>query len=245
MAELLFRDDAYLRECTAVIARVDATIVELDRTVFYPAAGGQAGDSGTLVLADGRTLRVTDTRKGQGADAVLHLLDAGASPDPSVEPGMRVTAILDWPRRYRLMRLHTCMHLLCAVVPAPVTGGSITVDRAHLDFDIEMEKLRREEIESRLNALIAAGHAVEPRWISDEELEARPELVRTMSVKPPMGTGRVRLLEIPGVDLQPCGGTHVRNTGEIGPVQVTRIRSEGKRNKRVAVALAADKAASS
>ena len=246
MAELLFRNDAYLRECAAVVTRIDATSVELDRTVFYPAAGGQAGDSGTLLLADGRTLRVSDTRKGQGVDDVLHLLDVNAvAGDAPIEPGTGVTAILDWPRRYQLMRLHTCMHLLCAVVPAPVTGGSITTERAHLDFDIEMEKLRKEEIESRLNALIAAGHVVEPRWISDAELEARPELVRTMSVKPPMGTGRVRLLEIPGVDLQPCGGTHVRNTAEIGPVQVIRIRSEGKRNKRVAVALAAAKAASS
>jgi misacylated tRNA(Ala) deacylase len=238
MAELLFRNDAYLRECAAVITHVGAKSIELDRTVFYPAAGGQAGDSGTLVLADGRTLRVSDTRKGQGTDDVLHLLDAEALPGAPIEPGMRVTATLDWPRRHRLMRLHTCMHLLCAVVPAPVTGGSITGSRAHLDFDIEMEKLRKDEIESRLNALIAAGHVVEPRWISDAELEARPELVRTMSVKPPMGTGRVRLLEIPGVDLQPCGGTHVRNTAEIGPIQVIRIRSEGKRNKRVAVALA-------
>ena len=184
-----------------------------------------------------------ETRKGQEGDEVRHLLETGALPDTPIEPGMPVTATLDWPRRYRLMRLHTCMHLLCAVVPAPVTGGSITAERAHLDFDIEMEKLRKEEIESRLNALIAAAHGVEPRWISDEELAARPELVRTMSVKPPMGTGRVRLLEIPGVDLQPCGGTHVRNTGEIGPVKVIRIRSEGRRNKRVAVALAGGPAA--
>ena len=238
MAELLFRNDAYLRECAAVVTRADATCIELDRTVFYPASGGQAGDSGTFALADGRTLHVRDTRKGQGADDVLHLLEADALPGASIAPGTPVTATLDWPRRYRLMRLHTCMHLLCAVVPAPVTGGSITAERAHLDFDIEMEKLGKEEIESRLNALIAAGHVVEPRWISDEELEARPQLVRTMSVKPPMGTGRVRLLEIPGVDLQPCGGTHVRSTAEIGPVHVIRIRSEGRRNKRVAVALA-------
>ena len=244
MAELLFRNNAYLRECAAVVTRVDAKSIELDRTVFYPAAGGQAGDSGSLALADGRLLRVSDTRKGQGVDDVLHLLDTDALPGAPIEPGAAVTATLDWPRRYRLMRLHTCMHLLCAVVPAPVTGGSITVERAHLDFDIEMEKLRKEAIELRLNALIAAGHVVEPRWISDEELEAHPGLVRTMSVKPPTGTGRVRLLEIPGVDLQPCGGTHVRNTAEIGPVRVIRIRSEGKRNKRVAVALTDDSAAS-
>ena len=233
MAELLFRDDAYLRECTALVTRIDATSVELSRTVFYPAGGGQAGDSGTLALPDGRTLRVLDTRKGQSADTVVHLLDPSAMLDVPIAPGMSVTATLDWPRRHRLMRLHTCMHLLCAAVPAPVTGGSITPERAHLDFDIEMEKLRKEAIETQLNTLIAAGHAVEPRWISDEELSARPELVRTMSVKPPMGTGRVRLLEIAAVDLQPCGGTHVRNTAEIGRVAVARIRSEGRRNKRV------------
>ena len=242
MAELLFRDDAYLRECSALIMRVDATGVVLSRTVFYPAGGGQAGDSGSLALPDGRVLRVTDTRKGQGDDEVIHLLDPDSMRGVPIEPGMSVTATLDWPRRYRLMRLHTCMHLLCAAVPAPVTGGSITPERAHLDFDIEMEKLRKDAIESRLNTLIAASHAVAPRWISDEELNVRPELVRTMSVKPPMGSGRVRLLEIAEVDLQPCGGTHVRNTAEIGSVQVIRIRSEGKRNKRVAVALSDDKA---
>ena len=245
MAELLFRNDAYLRECAAVITRVGATSVELDRTVFYAAAGGQAGDSGVLTLADGQALRVIDTRKGQESDDVVHHIDPASMAGARIEPGMRLTATLDWPRRYRHMRLHTCMHLLCAVVPAPVTGGSITAERAHLDFDIEMEKLRKEAIEAQLNALIASGHVVEPRWISDEELNAHPELVRTMSVKPPMGSGRVRLLEIPGVDLQPCGGTHVRSTAEIGPVQVIRIRSEGKRNKRVAVALVDETGASS
>lgn len=240
MAELLFRDDAYLRECGAVVTRVDADSIELDRTVFYPAAGGQAGDSGALVLDDGRALCVRDTRKGERADDVLHRVDQAQLIDARIAPGARVTARLDWARRYHLMRLHTCMHLLCAVVPAPVTGGNITPERAHLDFDIAMEQLVKEAIEARLNALIAAGHAVEPRWVTDAELEARPELVRTMSVKPPSGTGRVRLLDIAGIDLQPCGGTHVRNTAEIGPVSVIRIRNEGKRNKRVAVALAGD-----
>ena len=245
MTELLFRTDAYLRECAAVVTRVDGTSVALDRTVFYPAAGGQAGDSGVLALADGQALRVIDTHKGRESDEVLHHVDPESMTGARIEAGMQLAATLDWPRRFRLMRLHTCMHLLCAVVPAPVTGGSITAERAHLDFDIEMEKLSKEAIEAQLNALIASGHVVESRWISDEELVARPELVRTMSVKPPMGSGRVRLLEIPGVDLQPCGGTHVRNTAEIGPVQVIRIRSEGKRNKRVAVALADGRAASS
>ena len=153
MAELLFREDAYLRACEAVVTRVDDTCVELSRTVFYPAGGGQAGDSGTLMLADGHELRISDARKGQGADEVVHLIDTRAFVESPPVPGMPVKVSIDWSRRYRLMRLHTCMHLLCAIVPAPVTGGSIGAERAHLDFDIEMEKLRKEEIEVRLNAL--------------------------------------------------------------------------------------------
>jgi misacylated tRNA(Ala) deacylase len=239
VTESLFQDDAYLTECDAVITRADGQGIELSRTVFYPAGGGQAGDSGTLVLSGGRELRIVDTRKGEMPGSVLHRVDAQSLAGAALpEAGVAVRAMIDWPRRYRMMRLHTCMHLLCAVVPAPVTGGSITSERAHLDFDIEMEKLNKERIEAELNALIDAGHAVAPRWISDEELAARPELVRTMSVKPPASTGRVRLLDIAGVDLQPCGGTHVRNTREIGPVQVSRIRNEGRRNKRVQVTFA-------
>jgi misacylated tRNA(Ala) deacylase len=238
MAELLFREDPYLQECDARILRTGAGVIELSRSVFYPAGGGQVGDTGRVILPDGRAIDVLDTRKGAALDDVLHIVDAGERQAAMPEVGMQVKAMIDWPRRHRLMRLHSCMHLLCAIVPAPVTGGSIAPDRAHLDFDIEMEKLRKDEIEARLNALIAAGHPVAARWISDEELNDRPELVRTMSVKPPVGTGRVRLLEIAGVDLQPCGGTHVRNTAEIGPVQVLRIRSEGKRNKRIAIGFA-------
>lgn len=239
MAELLFQDDAYLVQCDAVIARTQGDHIELDRTVFYPAGGGQAGDCGKLVLPDGTELRIADTRKAQEPEGVLHVVAADQqAPLARAVAGTPVLAVIDWPRRHRLMRLHSAMHLLCAVVPAPVTGGSITPDRAHLDFDIEMEKLRKEDIEARLNALVAAGHPVAPRWISDDELAAHPELVRTMSVKPPTGAGRVRLLEVAGVDLQPCGGTHVRNTAEIGRLEVVRIRSEGRRNKRVSVALA-------
>lgn len=240
MADLLFRDEPYLCTCDAVVTRIDGEKIELSHTIFYPAGGGQAGDTGRLLLPDGGEIPVIDTRKGAGPSDVLHVLDSAVLANRPLAPGVQLKASIDWPRRHRLMRLHTCMHLLCAVVPAPVTGGSITAERAHLDFDIEMEKLRKEEIEAKLNALIAAGHPVTPLWISDEELVARPELVRTMSVKPPMGTGRVRLLEIVGIDLQPCGGTHVRNIAEIGAVQVLRIRSEGKRNKRVAVGLASD-----
>ena len=222
MAELLFREDPYLRACEATIVSVHEGAVELDRTVFYPLGGGQAGDTGRL-----GDWRVIDTRKG--ADTVLHILEPGAAP----LPGMKVAIEIDWERRYRLMRYHTALHLLGSVVKAAVTGGRINDDKAHLDFDIEMEKLVKDTIEARLNELTSTSIDTQARWIADAELDARPDLVRTMSVAPPRGEGRVRLLEIPGVDLQACGGTHVKNTAEIGKLSVARIRSEGKRNKRV------------
>jgi misacylated tRNA(Ala) deacylase len=229
MAELLFREDPYLKACEATVIAVHENAVELDRTVFYPMAGGQAGDTGHL-----GGWQVMDTRKGSTPDSVLHLLAPGSVPPV----GAKVRAALDWERRHRLMRLHTALHLLCAAVKAPVTGGRIAEDKAHLDFDIEMEKLVKDEIEARVNELARSNAATRPVWITDAELDSRPELVRTMSVAPPRGEGRVRLLDIPGIDLQACGGTHVANTGEIGALKVVRIRSEGKKNKRVTLELA-------
>jgi misacylated tRNA(Ala) deacylase len=229
MAELLFRDDPYLKACDATVVAVHDNAIELDRTVFYPMGGGQAGDTGKI-----GDRRVIDTRKGSAPDSVLHLLEPGSAPTP----GTKVELHIDWERRHRLMRLHTALHLLCAAVKAPVTGGRIAEDKAHLDFDIEMEKLVKDEIEARVNELVRSAAATCPVWISDAELDSRPELVRTMSVAPPRGEGRVRLLEIPGIDLQACGGTHVANTAEIGALRVARIRSEGKRNKRVTLELA-------
>ena len=229
MAALLFRDDAYLRTCDATIVAVHGDTVELDRTVFYPLGGGQAGDTGRL-----GQWRVLDTRKGATADSVLHVLEPGAAPPL----GSTFQAQLDWERRHRLMRLHTALHLLGAVVQAPVTGGRIGDDKAHLDFDVDMSRLVAPEIEGRLAELVAKAVDTRVRWITDAELDAHPELVKTMSVAPPRGEGRVRLLEIPGIDLQACGGTHVANTGEIGLLKVVRIRSEGKRNKRVTLELA-------
>jgi misacylated tRNA(Ala) deacylase len=232
--ELLFREDAYLQTASArVVAVVDAGI-ELDRTIFYAAGGGQPGDVGVLLRPNGQRIAVVDTRKGESHDSVVHVL---APDSPRPEPGETVSLEIDWARRYALMRLHTALHVMSCVVVAPVTGGNIAPDKARLDFDIDMSLLDAARIERETNALISRGIETETVWITDEELEARPDLVKTMSVKPPRGAGRVRLLRIPDVDLQPCGGTHVRNIGEIGSIRVVRIRNEGKRNKRVEIVL--------
>ncbi len=234
VTELLFREDAYLRTTTARVLALSDRGIELDRTVFYPLGGGQAGDTGRLLRAQGGEVVIADTRKGDTPDRVLHV-PAGGSTLP--QPGETVTLEIDWLRRYRLMRLHTALHLLSCVVTAPVTGGNITPEKGRLDFDIDLSELNAARIEQDTNALIAAGAATETTWISDAELDAQPDLVKTMSVQPPRGAGRVRLLRIPGIDLQPCGGTHVADIAEIGAIRVLRIRSEGKHNKRVEIAL--------
>jgi misacylated tRNA(Ala) deacylase len=233
--ELLFRDDAYLTSATARVLAVHQRGIELDRTIFYPLGGGQPGDCGALVRESGERIAITDTRKGEAPGSVVHIPAPGfARP----EPGELLSLQLDWDRRYSLMRLHTALHLLSCVVIAPVSGGNIAPDKARLDFDIDIGLLDAERITRETNALIASGVATETVWITDEELDAQPELVKTMSVQPPRGVGRVRLLKIQGIDLQPCGGTHVRNVAEIGAIRVTRIRNEGKRNKRVEIVLA-------
>ncbi len=236
MTELLFRDDGYLRSCTAKVVGVDERGIRLDRTVFYPSGGGQPGDTGVLRLASGDAVAIVDAIKGDGPDEVIHVLAPGSA--ASVAPGAEVTAELDWERRHRLMRMHTCLHLLCAVVPGAVTGGQVSDGRGRLDFDVPGSALDKDAIEAGINKLIAEAHQAEPRWITDDELAAHPELVRTMSVKPPTGAGRVRLMEIAGVDLQPCGGTHVKNTAEIGPVTITKIENKGRQNRRVNIAFA-------
>lgn len=232
---LLFRDDAYRRTATATVVAAGSDGIELDQTIFYATGGGQPGDIGALVRAGGERIAIADTRKGDGIDRVLHV-PLAASALPAV--GEIVALEIDWDRRYRLMRLHTALHVMSCVVVAPVTGGNIATDKGRLDFDIDMNLLNAAHIEQETNALIARAVPTETVWISDEELDARPELVKTMSVKPPRGTGRVRLLRIPDIDLQPCGGTHVANIGEIGPIRVLRIKSEGKRNRRVEIGLA-------
>jgi misacylated tRNA(Ala) deacylase len=232
--ELLFRQDAYLRSARARVVAVGERGIEFDRTVFYPVGGGQAGDSGVVVRENGVRLAINDTRKGDSAEQVLHI---PAPANVTLEPGETVTLEVDWERRYRLMRLHTALHLMSCVIVAPVTGGNIVPDKARLDFDIELSQLSAEHIERETNALIASAVATETVWITDAELDAQPDLVKTMSVQPPRGAGQVRLLKIPGIDLQPCGGTHVANIREIGAIKVLRIRSEGRHNKRVEIAL--------
>ena len=233
MTEEVFRQDAYAQSCEARVIAVDDAGVRLDRTVFYPLGGGQPGDRGELVFGDGTVIRIVDTRKGEAAGEIVHVPETPA--DPGVA-GSQVTARIDWDRRHRLMRIHTCMHLLCSLISAPVTGGSIRDGSGRLDFDLPESTLDKEDLTVRLNRLVAEDHPVSPRWITEEELDANPSLVRTMSVAPPRGRGRVRVLEIEGVDLQPCGGTHVASTGEIGRVRVTKIEKKGRQNRRVNVA---------
>lgn len=232
MTEELFREDSYLRTCEAAVSAVDGNRVYLDRTVFYPTGGGQPGDTGVLRGAGGREHRVVDTVKTD--EGIAHVLDEDAA---APAPGDAVTAQIDWDRRYRLMRMHTCMHVLSYVVPLGVTGGSIRDGSARLDFDAP-EPLDKEQIDQRLNEVIRAGADVSKRWITDEEMDAKPELVKTLSVQPPRGTGRVRLVEIDGLDLQPCGGTHLNNIDEIGPVRVRKIEKKGKHNRRIIVEFA-------
>lgn len=261
----LFREDAYLRECEASVTAVtplggDAAGVShgvagtgdadspsaagaakshaliTDRSVFYPEGGGQPGDTGVLHFTDSagnpREIRIGDTQKAGGA--ILHLCDPAAEL-PSV--GARVTLKIDWERRHRLMRMHSCMHMLCAAISAPVTGGSIRDGSARLDFNLPNPP-NKQELEAKINKLIEENHPMRLRWIRDAELDAQPELVRTMSVQPPRGGGRIRLVEFEGADLQPCGGTHVATTAEIGAVRVASIKSKGKQNRRIIVEFA-------
>jgi misacylated tRNA(Ala) deacylase len=240
--QALFREDPRLTRCDATIIALDETGIRLDRTVFYPLGGGQAGDTGALLLADGTRIQIADTRKakfeGATPDDALHIPAAGQDDVLArVAPGERVVAEIDWARRHRHMRLHTASHLMCAVLPWPVDGCSITADYARLDF-ATVEPIERDYVEARLAELVNGAHPVTTEWITDDEMDARPELVRTMSVKPPRGLGRVRLLRIESVDLQPCGGTHVANTSEIGALRIAKIEKKSARTRRVVLELA-------
>ncbi len=235
MTEALFRDDAYLRETPAKALFAEPRGIALDRTVFYPQGGGQPGDQGTLVLDDGATIAIVNTIYDADRATILHVPAEGV---PLPRAGASVVARIDWDLRYKRMRAHTALHLLSVVLPYPVTGGSVGDAEGRLDFDSGEAVVEKAEVERRLNELIALNAAVSQRWITDEELAANPALIKTMSVKPPTGTGRVRLIAIDSFDLQPCGGTHVALTGEIGRASVTQIEKKGKINRRVRIALA-------
>jgi len=238
--EELFREDATLDACEATVQAVtDRRGIILDRTVFYPAGGGQPGDSGVLVLADGTEVPIATTVKDRETGEIVHVPAEPEGPLP--EPGMAVTARIDADRRRRLMRVHTALHLLCSLVPFPVTGGQVGEDGGRLDFAIDdPSAVDKARLTAEMNRLIAEDHPVRAVWITDEELAANPDLVRTMSVKPPMGQGRVRVIEIGEdgcIDRQPCGGTHVARTGEIGGVEVTKIEKKGRLNRRIRLKL--------
>ena len=234
MTERLFLEDAYCRQTSARVERADAAGIVLDRTVFYARSGGQPGDSGVLRW-DGGEARITEAIKGDG-EAILHVPAENAALPP---PGIEVAAEIDWAPRHALMKMHTAMHLMCAVLPGiAVTGGSVGGERARLDFNLP-EAPDKAAIEDALNALIAGDHAVSHEWVEESVLDTNPTLVRTLSVQPPRGTGRLRLVRIGGgdvpVDLQPCGGTHVARTGEIGRIVVQKIENKGKQNRRIII----------
>lgn len=240
MTAELFRQDAYLSECQATVQAVGAEGIVLDRTVFYPLGGGQAGDSGLLVRTDGLQVVVNDTRKakdaqGQVTGGIWHVADGAV-----LQVGDSVTARIDWPRRLRLMRFHTATHLLCHLVAQPVNGCSITPEYARLDFHMS-EPLDKEALSAGLARLVQAGLPVQVGAISDEELDANPSLVKSMSVQPPRGSGSVRTIRIGEealIDLQPCGGTHVADTREIGAVVVTKIEKKSAMTRRVVLGFA-------
>ena len=235
MTAWLFRDDPYQTTLEARVVTADARGLVLDCTIFYPHGGGQPGDTGTLVREDGTRVPIIDTLKGETRGEIVHVLPGGF---PGAVAGETVQLELDWARRYAHMRMHTACHLLSAVLPYPVTGGSIRRDSARLDFDMPSAAADREALTAKVNALIEAGHAVASEWIDETEFDKREELVRTLAVAPPRGTGRVRLVRVEGVDLQACGGTHVANTREIGGMIVAKIENKGRQNRRVTIAFA-------
>jgi len=238
MTEFVFRAESYLQSLPATV--VDVTPeggIGLDRTILYAASGGQPGDSGRIDLGDGRSLVIATAIHPDGDKTrILHVPAEGQHVSPRI--GETVTIHLDWDRRYRLMRMHTALHLLSVVFPFPVTGGAIGEDKGRLDFDMPDVPADLAALQDALNLMVSADHAVTDEWITDAEMAAKPDLIKTMKVKPPMGQGRVRLIRIGDIDLQPCGGTHVRSTGEIGPLKLGKIEKKGKENRRVSLLFA-------
>jgi len=230
----VFYEDSYLAELAATVTAVDSDWIELDETIFYPLGGGQPGDTGVLTAPDGRRFKIVDTRKSKSPGQIVHQLDNEAH---GLQVGDRVDTAIDWERRFKHMRMHTTMHLLGSLIPVPVTGGSVGAEKSRLDFDLGEHQIDKEDLTVRLQALVAGAHPVEFGTITEAELDERPELVRTMSVQPPRGVGDIRTVRITDVDYQPCGGTHVNNTREIGAVRVSKIENKGKRNRRVHLVL--------
>ena len=233
MTEEIFRHDAYARTAEAQVVAVGEDGIELDRTIFYPEGGGQPGDSGVLSNTDGREVRIADTRKDKAAGRHLHVPAEGAA---ALAPGDRVIMTIDWERRHKLMRMHTALHLICAAVDAEISGCQIGEEKSRIDLNTD-GKPDKEEIQAALDRLVAEDRPTGAKWITDDELAANPDLVKTMSVQPPTGQGKVRLMEIDGIDLQPCGGTHVARTGEIGKLRVGKIENKGRSNKRINIHL--------
>ena len=229
-----YYDDSYRKTLQATVTAVDGEWIEFDQTIFYPLGGGQPGDTGSVTRPDGRTYKVLDTRKGDSNDQIKHQLDTDGH---GLQSGDAVDTAIDWERRFKHMRMHSCMHLLGSLIPVPVTGGSVGAEKSRLDFDLGEHQIEKEDLTIRINALISAAHELVFGTITEAELDARPELVRTMSVQPPRGAGDIRTVRIEDVDYQPCGGTHVNNTNEIGVARITKIENKGKRNRRVHVVL--------
>jgi len=234
MTAKLFLENPYQTSFEATVTAVGENGVQFDKTIFYATSGGQPGDTGVLVVSN-QNIPVVTTKKGDGLEDIWHVLPEGTS----LNIGDKVSGKIDWATRHKHMRMHTCLHLLCSLIVGNVTGGSIGADKGRLDFDLPAGALDKDELNTKLNALIAADHPVSTEWITDAELDANPTLIRTMSVKPPSGGGRVRLVRIGThentVDLQPCGGTHVKSTGEIGLVSIVKIENKGKQNRRISV----------
>ena len=230
----IYYDDSYQREIPATVVAVDADWVELDQTIFYPMGGGQPGDTGSMVAPDGTTHKVLDTRKGAAPGQIRHQLDSATH---GLNVGDAVRTEIDWERRFRHMRMHTSMHLLGSLIPVPVTGGAVGAEKSRLDFDLGDHQVDKEDLTNRLNALVQGAHPVQFGTITEAQLDEQPELVRTMSVQPPRGAGDIRTVRIVDVDYQPCGGTHVNNTREIGKVRISKIENKGKRNRRVHIVL--------
>jgi len=231
----LYLEDAYTRACDTRVSRIDPRGIQLEHTPFYAQGGGQPGDRGLLSFADGRRIQIASTVRDRDSGEIVHVAVDGTSVE--VAAGEDVTASIDWELRYAHMRCHTCLHLVCALVPYPVTGGSVRAGSGRLDFDVPQPILDKEALTEQLNQLIGRNAALTTESISEDELRARPELVRTLEVGPPARDGRIRLVRIDGIDLQPCGGSHLRRTGEVGRARVVKIEKKGRQNRRVEVAI--------